>query len=83
MGRLLKVLERRKIMADRYVLNLNQQLNGDYEVHKVGCSHFPTNNYEDLGTHNYCSSAVIEAKLKHPYKKINGCYYCSNSCHTG
>lgn len=70
-------------MVDRYVLNLNQQSNGDYEVHKAGCSYFPTFNYDELGTHYGCSSAVTEAKRKHPLKKINGCYYCANSCHTG
>ena len=69
-------------MADRYVLNLNQQANGDYEVHKTGCSYFPVSNYDELGNFNGCSDAVKEAKRKHPYKKINGCYYCSNACHT-
>ena len=69
-------------MADRYVLNLNQQVNGDYEVHKQGCSYFPISNIDELGRYEYCSSAVIEAKRKHPYKKINGCKHCSKPCHT-
>ena len=69
-------------MAIRYVLNLNQQDNGDYEVHKAGCDDFPRSNYEEIGDHYDCSSAVAEAKRKHPYKKINGCKYCSTACHT-
>lgn len=66
----------------RYVLNLNQQSNGDYEVHKEGCPYFPKSNFEELGNYVYCSSAVAEAKRKHPSKKINGCYYCAKDCHT-
>ncbi len=69
-------------MADRYVLNLNEQSNGDYEVHKNGCSFFPKTNYDELGEFYLCSSAVNEAKRKYPYKKINGCYYCAKDCHT-
>ena len=62
-------------MADRCVLNLNQQNNGDYEVHKTGCGYFPKTNFQELGNYYYCSSAVNEAKRLHPYKKINGCYF--------
>ncbi|MGB4401027.1 MAG: hypothetical protein WBJ10_16765 [Daejeonella sp.] len=69
-------------MADRYVLNLNQQSNGDYEVHKAGCYYFPKSNYDELGNHYGCSSAVAEAKRKHPYKQINGCKTCAEACHT-
>jgi len=70
-------------MADRYVLNLNQQNNGDHEVHKSGCSYFPKTNFDELGTFSLCAPAVAAAKRKYPYKKINGCYYCSTTCHTG
>ncbi|RZK57279.1 MAG: hypothetical protein EOO87_03355 [Pedobacter sp.] len=65
-----------------YRLNLNQQTNGDYEVHKEGCTYWPTQNYDSLGDYSSCTPAVTEAKRKHPYKKINGCKTCSNSCHT-
>jgi len=64
-----------------YRLNLNQQNNGDYEVHENGCKYYPTQNYDTLGDYSSCSPAVTEAKRKHPYKKINGCKTCANSCH--
>lgn len=66
-----------------YYINNNIQDNGDYEVHKEGCSHFPTENYTYLGDYYNCASAVSEAKRRSPNRsRINGCYYCSNPCHT-
>ncbi|RZL60172.1 MAG: hypothetical protein EOO93_15120 [Pedobacter sp.] len=65
-----------------YRLNLNQQPNGDYEVHKDDCRYYPSLNYDYLGTFSTCAPAVSEAKRKHPSKKINGCVHCSPSCHT-
>ena len=65
-----------------YRLNLNQQANGDYEVHKDDCRYYPSQNYDSLGSFSTCKPAVDEAKRKHPYKKINGCVHCSESCHT-
>ena len=69
-------------MADRYVLNLQQQSNGDNEVHKDGCTYFPDVHYEELGDFYSCSAAVVAAKLTYPFKKINGCKYCAEPCHT-
>lgn len=67
-------------MASYYV-NKNAQSNGDHEVHKSGCSFMPLNeNRISLGDHSTCQSAVKEAK-KH-YTQVNGCYYCSEACHT-
>ena len=65
-----------------YRLNLNQQSNGDYEVHAAGCIYYPTQNYDNLGAFTSCEPAVAEAKTKHAFKQINGCKYCSNACHT-
>lgn len=67
-----------------YYLNKNQQPNGDYEVHTGGCAFLPTvANREYLGEFLYCWQAVQEAKSRHPtWYRINGCYYCSQSCHT-
>ena len=65
----------------RYYVNKNAQYNGDHEVHRSGCSFLPkTENRIYLGEFNNCKAAVKEAK-KH-YSKANGCYYCSNDCHT-
>ncbi|RLD59582.1 MAG: hypothetical protein DRJ01_11100 [Bacteroidetes bacterium] len=67
-------------MANYYV-NKNSQANGDHEVHKEGCSYMPdVSNRIFLGNFLSCKDAVEEAK-KH-YSKSNGCYYCSNECHT-
>lgn len=65
----------------RYYVNKNAQSNGDHEVHKLECSWVPIEkNRIYLGEFSNCKEAVKEAK-KH-YSKVNGCYYCSNNCHT-
>lgn len=66
-----------------YYINQNAQENGDHEVHTTGCSHPPEEeNRIGLGYFNNCSEAVATAKLKWPNARINGCYYCTNPCHT-
>lgn len=65
----------------RYYVNKNTQDNGDHEVHRDGCSWMPeVNNRIYLGDFQSCSPAVSAAK-KH-YSQVNGCYHCSNPCHT-
>ena len=65
----------------RYYVNKNAQTNGDHEVHKTGCSFMPNpENRIYLGEFPSCFGAVREAK-RH-YSRSNGCYYCSNDCHT-
>ena len=65
----------------RYYVNKNPQSNGDHEVHTSECSWLPEqNNRIYLGNFTNCREAVKEAQ-KH-YKKSNGCYHCSISCHT-
>ncbi len=64
-----------------YCVNKNAQANGDHEVHKVGCVFYPNpENRVSLGDHTTCRTAVSAAKKI--YTKSNGCYYCSNACHT-
>ncbi len=66
----------------RYYVNRNAQANGDHEVHTPGCRYFPTaGNVTDLGEHLWCHTAVTAARAY--YAQVNGCYYCSNACHTG
>ncbi|MGS2738745.1 hypothetical protein [Sinomicrobium oceani] len=66
----------------KYYVNKNAQSNGDHEVHKEGCNWLPfEENRIYLGYHSDCKSAVKEAE-KH-YTRVNGCYYCSEACHTG
>ena len=65
----------------RYYVNKNEQSNGDHEVHTTGCEWLPKpENRIYLGDFSYCSLAVTEAR-KH-YAQVNGCYFCSNACHT-
>jgi hypothetical protein len=64
-----------------YYVNKNVQTNGDHEVHGDPCSYMPEAvNRIYLGVFSNCADAVGEAK-KH-YAQVNGCYYCSRTCHT-
>lgn len=64
-----------------YYVNKNEQDNGDHEVHKSGCAWMPeVENRIYLGDFSNCSQAV--KKAKEYYNQVNGCYYCSNDCHT-
>lgn len=68
-----------------FIINQNQQSNGDHEVHNksTGCPHMPLlHNQIDLGMHATCHEAVAAAKRQWQNHRINGCYYCSYSCHT-
>lgn len=69
----------------RFIINRNEQPNGDYEVHNktTGCTHMPLlSNQIDLGLHTDCHGAVRHAKQQWPKEKINGCYWCCRVCHT-
>jgi hypothetical protein len=63
----------------KYYVNNNAQANGDHEVHVEGCSWMPSDK-KYLGDFSSCQEAVKEAKKT--YSKSNGCYHCSNACHT-
>lgn len=66
---------------DRFFVNDIAQPSGEHEVHKEGCSDMPSMlNRTDLGMHSNCISAVRKAKEK--YANVDGCFYCSNACHT-
>ena len=66
----------------RYYVNDHAQSNGDHEVHREGCSYMPNpENRTYLGDYVSCHGAVFKAKTEH-HAKSNGCYYCSNACHT-
>lgn len=65
----------------KYYVNMNAQENGDHEVHEFGCSWMPDpENRKYLGEFVTCHGAVREAKKYYP--QSNGCYHCSNACHT-
>ena len=68
-------------MPDYYV-NKRKQSNGDNEVHTTTCTFYPyIQDKEYLGFHRTCEPAVAEAK-RLGYN-ANGCYFCSEPCHTG
>lgn len=65
----------------KYHVNTNSQPNGDHEVHKDGCTHQPLPMHrKNLGEFSNCRDAVKEAKKT--YSTADGCYYCSNECHS-
>lgn len=65
----------------KYYANKTVQSDGHHEVHNENCSFLPSiENRKYLGTFSSCVEAVKEAKKDYP--KSNGCYYCSNACHT-
>jgi hypothetical protein len=63
----------------QYCVNNQAQANGDHEVHRQGCTYWPRNS-NPLGDHTTCQTAVAQAKRIYP--RANGCYTCSNACHT-
>jgi hypothetical protein len=68
-------------VAANYYVNTQAQNNGDHEVHKDGCTYLPSIlNRKYLGAFDSCVGAVREARKYHT--QVNGCYYCSNACHT-
>jgi hypothetical protein len=68
-------------MKKKYYVSTIAQSNGDHEVHAENCTYFPKLEHRlYLGEHDTCATAVTEAK-RH-YSQTNGCYYCSNVCHT-
>lgn len=66
---------------DYYFVNRQAQANGDHEVHKQTCAYLPSPlNQLALGFHANCHSAVQAARAY--YWQSNGCYWCSQQCHT-
>lgn len=69
-----------------FCVNKNDQANGDHEVHQTSprpCEWLPNpENRISLGEHLSCVGAVAEARRRYPGNRINGCYFCSNECHT-
>ncbi len=66
-------------MTDKYLLNLTPDQNGFNDVHKVDCAYLPKRDLEKLGDFTAPASAVVAAKLKYPYKRIKGCYFCAGA----
>ena len=64
-----------------YYVNKNAQPTGEHEVHTSTCFRLPElENRINLGVFSNCREAIREAK-KH-FSNVDGCYFCSNECHT-
>lgn len=64
-----------------YVHTLTDNQN-DHEVHTENCSRLPLEaNRKYLGEFSSCQPAV-QAARNLGYSRVNGCYWCSNACHT-
>ncbi|EGA63833.1 hypothetical protein VIBR0546_20600 [Vibrio brasiliensis LMG 20546] len=49
----------------------------------TGCTYMPgMEHLIKLGLHSSCAAAIAHARSSFPEIKINGCYFCCNSCHT-
>jgi len=67
-----------------YYYNKNTDNKGKHEVHTNDCSYQPNaQNKVLIGYCSNCKEAIKRAKLENPSKSFDGCYYCSNECHTG
>ena len=64
---------------DKYYVNNVPQITGEHEVHKVGCSWFPSDRTY-LGEFSDCWDAI--KKAKNHFDDVDGCYYCCRKCHT-
>ncbi len=65
-----------------YYVNINEQANGDHEVHAVDSKFLPDSvNRIYFGGFSNCCDAAAEARRHH--QQVNGCFYCSKECHTG
>lgn len=62
-----------------YCVNNEAQVTGEHEVHTYSCTFLPANRIY-LGDFASCWGAVSEARKY--YSNVDGCYWCSNVCHT-
>ena len=72
-------------MNHKYFLSKQSQYTGEHEVHNAttGCTYMPgMEHLIKLGLHSSCAAAIAHARSPFPEIKINGCYFCCNSCHT-
>lgn len=64
----------------KYYININQQSNGDHEVHHSFCSYLPDIKHrKHLGDFYSCIDALAEARKT--YSTADGCKFCSPTCH--
>lgn len=71
-------------MPNHYYFNKNVDNRGYHEVHIESCSFIPSVlNREYIGYEDNCKKAIERVKLKTGKYNFDGCFYCSEDCHTG
>ncbi|QUY64267.1 hypothetical protein GUI37_01530 [Helcococcus kunzii] len=69
-------------MSKWYYFNKNTDINGYHEIHSEDCKYLPDyDNRELIGFCKDCKEAINKAQTEYSYKKFDGCYFCSTSCH--
>jgi hypothetical protein len=67
-------------MKKKFYVNSKPQESGEHEVHTETCIFLPSQqNQIYLGEFEYCEAAVLAAKSF--YYNVDGCFYCSSTCH--
>ena len=67
-----------------YYFNDNADEHGYHEVHTDDCTFLPSlSNRTLIGYYSDCKAAIIAARIAHPGKKFDGCYFCCRECHRG
>jgi len=65
----------------KYYVNKNAQPTGEHEVHTEDCTQGASpENRLYLGVFSNCQDAVRAAR--NHYSNVDGCAYCSATCHT-
>ncbi len=68
-------------MKKKYYVNKQRQITGEHEVHTEDCTFLPAEeNRIYIGKFSHCRDA-LKAAREH-FDNVDGCYYCSNECHS-
>lgn len=71
------------ILKEYYFYNYEDE-HGYHEIHSEDCKFLPLpENRTLIGSSSSCSSALMNAQIKYPDKKFDGCFYCCRECHRG
>ncbi len=63
-----------------YYVNNTAQPTGEHEVHHDECAYFSSiKSKQFVGAYSTCTEAVTKARLF--YTNVDGCKYCSPTCH--
>ncbi|HVI46206.1 MAG TPA: hypothetical protein VM802_15125 [Chitinophaga sp.] len=69
-------------MKQNYYVSRIEQSNGDHEVHDQRCTFLPSlGNRLYLGEFESCREAINSAR--EIYSGVDGCKFCSPTCHKG